>query len=254
MFAEYPYESANRLNQPSRVFRSRDRGRSWEIVFEQSPTAIRHFHFLQARPGRAEEWWLTSGDKAEEVHVWISKDDGDSWTIMADTPDQQTLADGVRYPRSLFCLTDLGWLGGEAIWGVDDILPGRAGQPRGAKVLRMRCEPGLTKHLAETARFPIRNMVDVGAFWLFLTQSSLDPAASRDERRPGVYLMAKQHQPGAPELVHLFDAETYSPVPTAFTYSKASRAAHHGVFFTARSGTDLFPCGHRLLKWEVTFS
>jgi len=254
MFAEYPYERPHRAKDACRVFRSRDRGRSWNIVFEQPPTAIRHFHFLQARPGDPREWWLTSGDLAEEVHIWISRDDGDNWTELAITPNQRMVADGVRYPRSLFCLTDLAWFGNEAVWGIDDVLRGNRGDTRGAKVLRMAGDPELTKQLVGTARFPIRNIVDVGKYWLFLTQGSLDPAANPEQRRPAVYLLTKRHRPGSPQLVHLFDVDTYSPIPTAFTYSKASRAARNGVFFTARSGTDLFPCGHRLLKWELTFS
>jgi hypothetical protein len=39
--------------------------------------------------------------------------------------------------------------------------------------------------------------------------------------------------------------------PAGFTYSKASRAAKEGVFFTYRSDEDVFDGGHKLLRWRV---
>jgi hypothetical protein len=254
MFAEYPYEPQERAQQPCRVFRSRDRGRSWQIAFERPPNAIRHFHFLQARRGHAGEWWLSSGDEADESRLWVSRDDGDSWTDISSTFGSHVAVDGIRYPRSLFRLTDLVWLGEEAIWGTDHYMPGLGGTPRGGKVVRTQTEPPLTPHLVGTTRWPIRNIIDVGEFWILLTQGPFDLGAARDERRPGVYLMPKRPAPDGRTLFHLFDVEAYSPVPTGFTYSKASRKARGGVFFNGRSGTDVFPFGHKLLKWEVILS
>jgi hypothetical protein len=71
---------------------------------------------------------------------------------------------------------------------------------------------------------------------------------------PGVYLMPKRPVKGASELVHLFDVEVHSSAKTGFTYSRASRAARNGSFFTFRSSTDVFPFGHKILRWDVTFA
>jgi hypothetical protein len=249
MFAEYPYEYGTR--QPCRVFRSRDRGRSWEIVFTSDE--IRHFHFLQARPSRIGEWWLSSGDEPEESRIWVSIDDGDSWRDVSLPGCETVPVDGVSYPRTMFRLTDLVWDGETTIWGTDHRLPKKKQEPRGARVLQSAAQP-LEPSLVATVNWPIRSVVEVGAFYMFLSQGPNDLAASAADRRPGVFLMPKRPPRSGPRLVHLFDVEAYSAVPTGFTYSRASRIARDGVFFTSRSGTDVFPFGHKLLKWEVTFS
>jgi hypothetical protein len=38
-----------------------------------------------------------------------------------------------------------------------------------------------------------------------------------------------------------------------FTFSKASRAAAGGTFFSYRAPYHLFPSGHQILRWDVTF-
>ena len=250
MFAEYPYESGGE-RRSCRVFRSRDRGRSWDIVFASDH--VRHFHFLQARPGYPGEWWLTSGDEPRESRVWVSRDDGDSWQDVSQPQSETVRVDGVPYPRTVFRLTDLAWDGATAIWGTDHYMPSRNREPRGARVLQSPCEDTLAPSLVATVRWPIRNLVEVGDFYFLLSQGPNNLGASAAERRPGVFLMPRRAPPSGPGLVHLFDVEAYSAVPTGFTYSKASRARAYGVFFTSRSGTDVFPFGHKLLKWEVIF-
>jgi hypothetical protein len=250
MFAEYPFEWGD-ARQSCRVFRSRDRGRSWQIVF--TTDEVRHFHFLQARPGRPGEWWLTSGDAAHEARIWVSTDDGDSWRDVSHPEFDTVRIDDAPYPRTVFRLTDLVWNGQTAIWGTDHYLPRRNREPRGARMLKSTGMP-LEPALVATVRWPIRSIVEMDDFYVFLSQGPNDPGAPPAERRPGVFLMPKQPPPSGPAVVHLFDVEVHSAVPTGFTYSKASRAARNGVFFTSRSGTDVFPFGHKLLRWEMTFS
>lgn len=258
MFAEYPYEpfgETPKTRPPRRVFRSRDRGRSWAIVFQQPGEAVRHFHFLQARPGRTGEWWLTSGDWAAESRVWVSKDDGDSWGEISGDDPQRVDIGGETYTRCVYRLTDIAWCEGDSIlWGTDHIFPARGDGPRGARILESEAGDLLTPHLVGTALWPIRNVIPVGEFFLFISQGPLNFAATGDARRPNVFLLPQDRKPSARPLVHLFNVEAYSSAPTGFTYSRASRAARGGVFFTSRSATDVFPFGHRLLKWEVRFS
>ena len=254
MYAEYPYDLPASLGVrfSSRVFRSRDRGRSWDIVFEQSGEQVRHFHFLQARPGVSGEWWLTSGDRPAESNIWVSKNDGDGWESLTATFSNQLEIEGVRYPRAIFRLTDLAWDGTDVIWGTDDLLQGTRNDTAGPRVFRSPGAGGLVPRVVGRCRWPIRNIVDVGRCFFLLTQGSIKADARPEEKRPGVFLMPKNSASGG--VVHLFDAEIHSAIRTAFTYSKASRAAKDGVFFTARSGTDVFAFGHKILKWEVEFS
>jgi hypothetical protein len=249
MYAEYPYDADDPFAKErfqSRVFRSRDRGRSWEVV--RTDGAIRHFHLLQARPGAAGEWWLTSGDEPGECHVWVSRDDGDSWTSLTDSFGASIAIGTERFRRTLFRLTDLAWRGDEVVWGTDDCLRATANGPRGARVLRSPCAPALRPEIAGRTPWEIRSLVDLGDAYVFLTQGCARPDAERNDG-PGVFLMPKA--PGG-ALAHLFDIDVHSLIRTGFTYSRASRAAKDGIFFTYRTSTDAFPFGHKILKWEVS--
>lgn len=254
MYAEYPYEVANATPEQrdaSRVWRSRDGGRSWEIAFASSD--IRHFHFLQSRPGHAGEWWLTSGDGALESRIWVSKDDGDSWHDVTGGHGTPIPIGKVLYPKTLFRLTDLAWAGNEVIWGTDDFLYAIKGDVQGSRMFRSPCTDFLVPEPVGRSKWQIRNMVDAGDFLFILTQGGNKPDATMEDKMPGVFLMPKRAPESAPPLVHLFDVDVHSQVRTGFTYSRASRAAKDGTFFTYRGSTDAFPTGHKMLKWDVRF-
>jgi hypothetical protein len=51
--------------------------------------------------------------------------------------------------------------------------------------------------------------------------------------------------------------ENYMPDPMAgkgFTYSRASRSALDGTFFTYRAPYQALPLPHQILRWDVSFS
>jgi hypothetical protein len=254
MYAEYPYErgDAGGKRSESRVFRSRDRGRSWHVV--RTDAGIRHYHFLQARPGVAGEWWLTSGDSPDASRIWVSRDDGDTWVDLTERFADMIELDGVRYPRSLFRLTDLAWTGNDVVWGTDDALRSTKMGVPGARMVRSACGADFAPHVIGPCRWPVRSMVDVGDFFIVLTQASNRPDATPEDRMPNVFLMPKVPVAGAPPIFHLFDVRNHSIVRTGFTYSRASRAAHEGTFFTFRGSTDAFLFGQKTLRWDVAFS
>ena len=252
MYAEYPRNKENKIS-PSRVFRSGDRGRSWQVVFEQSPEQVRHFHFLQPRPGSVGEWWLTSGDAAHQSKIWVTQDDGDTWQDI--TANSSLMMEGTTYPRSIFRLTDLVWNESEVIWGTDDVLAA-LGAEAGARVFRSQVGSTLVPRLAGRTKSPIRSMVDLGNFLIVLTQASNQPATASGTIKPGVFLISKDGAGTAPELVHLFDVENFDPRPGAgkgFTYSMASRVALDGTFFTYRAPHQALPLPGHILKWAVSF-
>jgi hypothetical protein len=255
MYAEYPYEDENTPANGrllSRVYRSRDRGRTWDIAY--TARHVRHFHFLQARPGHPGEWWLTSGDNPEESNIWITTDDGDNWHNITRRFDAMVQVGAASYPRSLFRLTDLAWNGDEVIWGTDDDLRGSKGAKPGARVFRGPCTTPLRPTLVGKVTWPVRSMVEVGDCFVFITQSGAGKSKTGEQKRPGVFLMPKKPIIDASALVHLFDVETRSTGPTGFTYSRASRVAKNGTFFTFRARADAFPYGHKTLKWDIAFS
>lgn len=253
MYAEYPHEIAGATpdqRDTSRVWRSHDRGHTWHVVFEARD--IRHFHFLQARPGHMGEWWLTAGDGALESRIWVSKDHGETWhdvTAAYGTPIQ--IGD-VQYPKTLFRLTDLAWWDNDVIWGTDDFLYAIKGDVQGSRMFRSVCADTLVPAVVGRSKWQIRNMVDVGDFLVILTQGCNRADATMEEKMPGVFLMPKKV--AEPQLVHLFDIDVHSQVRTGFTYSRAGRAAKDGRFFSFRGGTDAFPSGHKILQWDIVFT
>jgi hypothetical protein len=252
MYAEYPYEVPNATPEQrdtSRVWRSHDRGRSWHVAFEARD--IRHFHFLQTRPGHRREWWLTSGDGALESRVWVSRDDGDTWHDVTAAYGTPIEIGEVLYPKTLFRLTDLAFAGDEVIWGTDDFLYAIKGDVQGSRMFRSRIADTLVPEVVGRSKWQIRNMVDIGEHLVILTQGCNRADATMEEKMPGAFLMPKRAPANAPALLHLFDVDVHSQTRTGFTYSRASRAAKDGTFFTYRGGTDAFNGGHKMLKWEV---
>src|SRR4051794_37153007 len=136
MYAEYT-RNGSRMGRipykPSRVFRSRDFGQSWQLIREEP--SIRHFHFLQVRPGSPGEWWLTSGDQDFESRIWKSVDDGDTWVDQTAKFGARVNLGTLRASRRLFRLTDLVWDGDDIIWGCDDPLFGAAEHANGKLTL-----------------------------------------------------------------------------------------------------------------------
>jgi hypothetical protein len=251
MYAEYPNNTNRRAK--SRVLRSRDRGRNWETVFERPGSVMRHFHFLQPRPGFAREWWLTSGDMTEESRIWVSRDDGDSWSDLTENAPPILSVGSETYLHSVFRLTDLVWRGDEILWGTDDRLGDAEHAGSGARVFRSTIADPLAPRLAGVGNWHFRSIVEVGDFYVLASQGCPTPSGKTDPR-PSVYLAPKTPVPGAPELLHLFDVEMLGPKRTKFTSSRASRKALDGTFFSFRGKDDVFAGGPRLLKWQVTFS
>jgi hypothetical protein len=255
LYAEYP---SGEPVEPVRVMRSADRGRTWTQVFSRKPGEIRHYHFLQARPGHPGEWWLTSGDAPHESRIWISNDHGLTWNDATDTPSTHIDVGLVRYPHTLYRLTDLVWIGDDVIWGTDDALFSTSSLI-GSRVFRAKSNgrPLMPENPIK-AGWHIRNMVDTGDYVFLLTQGSNLSTAAPEDKRPRVVLMPKALKDGVqPELAHLFHVDSFTEQPRAgagFTYSRASRAAYNGTFFTYRAPFHVFPTGPHFLRWDVTFS
>lgn len=264
MFAEYPlnrdkYPSlpaeglsrAARLMSNPRVWRSRDDGRSWEAVFEVPLEQVRHLHTCMPEPGRPGRWWLTSGDRYDEVHVWISDDDGDSWTEITSASVSTALPESCR-PASTQRMTDHVFHDGWIIWGADDIL-GKESlfnadvRPRvGSRVFRARTDGPFAPEEIGFCGPPLRSIVDVGPAFLFTSEAKKRSVGLR----PRTFLVFKDEL----DRVHPFvEIDNYSDAGTGFTYSRHSRKARDGVFFSYRGAADVFPRSPRVLRWQIEF-
>ena len=236
------------LTMPSRVWRSRDGGRTWSTVFETA--SIRHFHFLQARAGRTGEWWLTSGDEEMEARIWRSTDDGESWTDLTERFGLRVKLGQYRFSRRIFRLTDLVWNGDEIVWGADDpllkiIALGDAPlQEPGARMFRWNPDSGRAPEVVGRCGPPVRNIVELPDHYVLITQGF----AQFEDGCPRVLLARKNGEGGT---VPLFKLEQYYRAMPSFTHSRASRTAKDGVFFTARSPEDVFAHPQNVLRWEI---
>lgn len=262
LFAEYPvnrgkYGNADKLPltdqlvSDPRVFRSRDDGRTWDVCFQVSAETVRHLHTVAPDPTRPHRWWLTSGDRAAEVFVWLSDDDGDTWTdITADelaTPLHRNCK-----PRAAQRLTDQVFHDGWVIWGADDWL-GNVGEygngeqpPVGSRIFKARADGPWIPQEIGFAGPPIRSIIDVGPAWIFISEAK----ARSISLRPETFLVFKDEL----DRVHPFvQLDNWAETSTGFTYSRASRKALDGVFFSFRGMRDVFARGPRLLRWEIEF-
>lgn len=248
MFAEYPANFAGHRDLPSRVLRSRDDGRSWEVVFEVGPEAVRHFHTLQADPFAPGVWWLSSGDAGEECRVWRSPDDGDTWADMSVAEPQVEVGAGRR--RGAYRYTDLVVERDTLLWGADDLLGAPEDVRLGGAGARMFRARKTALHEVEELGYighPVRSIVDVGEAYLCLTEAKYECGGFSKE--PRVVMLRKDEMCQRVEVAVLTNETGRA---TGLSYSRASKAACEGRFFSFRGVTDVFN-GVRpgVFQWEV---
>jgi SAM-dependent methyltransferase len=271
IFAEYPEnlikysaeyiaapEKFTHLTEDSRVFRSCDGGRTWVCVFSKTAAEIRHFHTVIADPWNTGHWWISSGDAVSECRVWRSTDDGISWTEAtgdcgAPTPGPA----GGMLKQALYRHTDAQILENALIWGSDDYLaPGeykayveaRPGMAEtGSRVFISAKTVPLAPQALGFVGNPIRSIIELGSAYLVITEAK----NLKKWSRPQVCLLSKTEPYLLTEIATL---DNFGASGTGLTYSRASRAAKNGAFFSFRGGFDVFPEGSRILKWEVEFA
>ena len=69
----------NKRNTIVNLFKSRDGGKSWEVICSFSH--IRHIHCVQYDPF-SKTIWMGTGDRDKECFIGFSEDEGENWTII----------------------------------------------------------------------------------------------------------------------------------------------------------------------------
>jgi hypothetical protein len=238
----------------SRLLRSVDGGATWEVALRIDWREIRHFHTVASDPWRSGRWWASSGDAGSECRIWESLDNGISWEEMPVQLPVDDLHPRVN-PRSVLRYTDIAVRESDLIWGTDDMLGGwllgdtevSVRRRPGARLLRSTKErPWKPEPIAYIGN-PVRSLIDVGPGYLITTE-----AKGMLGYRPDVYILWKTEPFQVTPLLTVDNFRTTNPA-TGLTYSRASRSAKDGVFFTYRAGMDMFPDGPGILRWRVLF-
>lgn len=250
-----PTPRQRELLHDSRLLRSIDGGRTWEVVLLVDWRTIRHFHTVVADPALNGRWWASSGDRPSECRVWQSLDDGETWKEMQiELPREQLHPRHERHAQHVLRYTDMIVRDDDLIWGCDDLLgagsPSKPdiplGRRAGSRVFRTpKDAPWRPESIAYVGQ-PIRSIIDVGQGYLLTTEAK-GPLGYC----PTVALLSKS-EPF--ELTPLMTIDNFARQPlTGFTHSRSSRTAKDGVFFTYRRSTDAFPTGAQILRWRIAF-
>ncbi len=236
MLAEYWVDAAR---TEGHVYRSRDDGRSWEIVFTMpslgssapSQDIIRHFHVLQPDFYCPGHWYLSSGDGQQQCRVWHSQDDGNTWLDVTDhTPEGTSL-------QAIHRFTSIHFGPEEIVWGTDDMMNGT-----GAKLVKAyRGHPLDIRAAANLTINHIRNIISTEIGFIGVTENSYNNIIP-GFNEPGieVALFTKNEHPLYLGIL--------PNVSGSFTVSCASRMAVGGVFFSLVRWNK----PGRMLRWEVS--
>ncbi len=236
------------------IWRSRDDGTTWEKCLEFGPLQIRHFHTVIPDRFMPGVWWASSGDHTEETRVWRTTDQGDSWVDVTNRePSIQLQASYMPLRARCQRYTDAAVEREQIVWGADDYLGSvratgnarPATERAGSRIFASPKSSPLQPREVAYIGHPVRSLVDVGPGWIVMTEAK----ESAIGFKPSVFLLFKQSF----KLVKLMDLENYSNVGTGFTYSRSSRSAYKGIFFSFRNSLDVFKGGVRCLKWKVEF-
>ena len=266
MFAEYPdnvnkYRLArgeelgpdDELPLSARVYRSTDDGETWNIAFEKGWDEIRHFHTLVPDPYEAGVWWLSSGDRKNECRVWRSADDGLSWQEATNPEPSVELGPAQHLAQACHRQTDVYITKDALFWGADDWLGGASGELEdllgrrtGARFFVSPKGERLDPKLVGWAGNPVRTITDVGEA-LIATTEGKHPSRIGN---PQVFLISKADYSLSTEL---FRSPNFRDNGSGFTYSRASRAARDGIFYSHRSEKDVFDRPGGILRWQVEF-
>ncbi len=234
MYAEYASKADTVF-----VWRSKDSGYTWEKVFFQksrlSPnTQIRHFHTIQNDRYYPGNWYLSSGDNADESRVWLSRDNGSNWKEVTDADPVGTNSQSVHRFTALYF--DSSYI----YWGTDDRMDGKA------KFVRAeRSEPIKVEVLSNMGNL-IRSLISTPSGLIFISeQKTLSNGKLRN-----LTIEISSDKKTAQQLASIPSSDG---VQTGFTFSRSSIAStKNGVFFSYFDGHPIFVNKRGMLKWKIS--
>jgi hypothetical protein len=232
LYAEYSVREA----KMHRVWRSEDAGRTWKVVFRQftdmsDTPQIKHFHLVQPDPYHPGHWYLSSGDMPPHCRVWLSKDDGKTWTEVTDPHPRGTDSQSVhRFTMLLFRKDYL-------YWATDDTpLHGRAVVARAR-----RGEPVKVQVIGMLGDESIRNTVVTDCGLVCISEAKNPKSAGAN-----VYLFTADRQAIPVGIIPRPDPKYM----TGFTVSLGSKVAVNGEFL-AWGDRRIFSAATETFLWRL---
>jgi hypothetical protein len=222
-----------------RVWRSSDGGGTWgaalcatSLAAEPAVVAeVRHFHTCTWV--RGSRWVVSSGDEARHCRIWLSDDDGLSWTELSDWHVAGAHDVPARYRKSILRHTAEFWDGDIAYWVTDDLLHrGRSAFVR-ADISGRRLDL-----LTDLGGNEMRTLVRHGDRFVAISESKHDPTHAK------VYVLSRRG-----ELLHEQKIANARGQKLSFTRSRSSREAVDGTFFTFDDGILSEKC--RFIRWQI---
>lgn len=240
--------------RPCAIWRSMDDGLTWEKVFEQDPSMIRHFHTLIADPFEQNVWWASSGDLAPECRVWRSPDNGTSWIECTDpAPNIAAPQTFAAYKAAAHRYTDAVIQEDHIIWGADDLIgyendydPALPLSLRaGSRIYRSpKSTPLRLEEIAYVGQ-PVRSMTDVGKGWIITTEAKNKTSGYRSS----VFFLNKTLD----NLIKIYDVDNFRKRGTGFTFSMSSRKHRNGHFFSYKGYFDSFENSPQISAFKIKF-
>lgn len=243
MFAEY-----SNVYQDNKVYRSKDYGSTWEIVFElpqSDPPPIRHFHTIQPDPHNNGFWYLSSGDRPNESRMWMTKDNGDNWVEITSDVSRSPFNQAVHRTTAKAFWADY------LIWGTDD----RAGTDE-TLLIKAKVDSGrlFLNHIGKLGDELIRCLVKLDTGFLFISEKKITKSEFRQASKGiNISLYCLQTNQIAMATIPVPNKDTR----TGFTYSRSSHTSHGNRFFTFGS-SKLIPTLENyketeMLMWSVCY-
>ena len=252
-YGEYAWHS-----ESVRIWRSTDFGRSWTCALElpgeqrqEHPEHIRHFHVCQADPYIAGRWYALSGDREGECRLFISDDDGRTWTCATPevaVPGGLSLPDQEAVRRRFLRTTALVIHEDSLFFASDDTLNGLG--PSLARMEKQSPWRATVSLLAGDASLPpearqsVRTLTDVG-------NGILCAITQQDSGRSGagVFLCDTAGHTAFTGILPLRISGQGQSTTTGY---HALSATPDGRFHTLMlAGTPLFYQSPRTLEWEL---
>ncbi len=235
MYGEY----AARAKELS-VWRSTDGGRTWRArltlrgLNSEAPEA-RHFHVCQADPFSPGRWLISTGDAQEHCRIWLSRDDGESWSEVSEPANPgEAIKPGDR--RRIYRFTSVVFRKDRLVWVTDDTL----GLGKAALVSAPRSGLEAARVVAPLGGNEMRTLTSIGEECALATsEAKLDVAAA------DVFLVARDS-----EARRLASIPNRTGGKTAFSRSLCSRIAHGGVLFSYDDG-GVIDADCRFVRWEL---